>query len=71
MTTTEPRSPLVEEDKLYPLTTKPTGRLYRIISVGAWDEEANAYRLMYESANRKIQGSGYDTDFNVKCKIPT
>lgn len=57
-------SPKVDIGRSYALKAKPTGRVYKIVSIGSWDEDAKAYRLIYYGG-KNHEGCGLDTDFNV------
>lgn len=57
-------NPKVEEDKSYTLSSAPNGRKYKIVSIGSWDEDKQAYRLIYYGG-KNHEGCGFDTDFNL------
>lgn len=58
------RNPRVQEGKFY----YKDGKRNRIDMVGAWDEDANAYRVIYGG---KKGGVAFDTDFWVKPEQET
>jgi len=58
------RNPRVEEGKFY----LKDGKRNRIDMVGAWDEQANAYRVIYGG---KKGACAFDTDFWVKPEQET
>lgn len=58
------RNPRVVEGKFY----YKDGKRNRIDAVGAWDESANAYRVLYGG---KKGGCAFDTDFWVKPEQET
>ena len=53
------RNPRVKEGKFYYMN----GKRNRIDSIGSWDENAVAYRVMYGGQNG---GACFDTDFWIK-----
>ena len=54
-------NPRIEEGRFYFMN----GKKNRIDSIGSWDEDAKAYRVMYGG---KKGGCAFDTDFWVKSE---